>query len=68
MRNTEMDALKCAAIIETKTHFYAPKRKEIKALQYDGSLKMAIAIEEVCSKSWIEWDECGKFPWVTCIY
>jgi hypothetical protein len=61
LQSLEMDALECDAIIENATHSYAPRRKEIKALQYDGSLKMAIAIEEVCYDTWIKWDEDGNF-------
>ena len=26
-----------------------------------GSLRMAIAIEEICPKSWVEWDEGENF-------
>ena len=61
LQSLEMDALECAVIIGNETHSYAPKRKEIIALQYDGSLKMAIAIVEVCTRSWIEWDEGENF-------
>jgi len=61
LQSLEMDALECAVIIGNETHSYAPKRKEIRALQYDGSLRMAIAIEEICPKSWVEWDEGENF-------
>ena len=61
LQSLEMDAIECAVIVGNETHSYAPKRKEIRALQYDGSLRMSIAIEEVCSKSWVEWDEDGNF-------
>ena len=61
LQSLKIDALECAVIISNESHSYEPKRKEIRALQYDGSLRMAIAIEKVCPKSWIEWDEGENF-------
>ena len=61
IESIEMTALECAALLGLETHSYRPKQKRLNAVRYDGSLKMAIAIEEVCSKSWVEWDEDGNF-------
>ena len=61
LQSLEIDAIDCAVIIGNETHSHTTKRKEIRALQYDGSLRMAIAIEEICPNSWVEWDEGENF-------
>lgn len=61
IESIEMTALECAALLGLETHSYRPKQKCIYAVRYDGSLKMAIAVAECCSYSYIEWDERGNF-------
>jgi len=61
LQSLEMTALECAAILGFETHSYRPRVKHINAIVYDGSLKMAIAIDECCSASYIEWDEGDNF-------
>lgn len=60
-KQIEMTALECAALLGLETHSYRPKQNYINAVKYDGSLKMAIAVEECCPYSYIEWDEGGNF-------
>src|SRR5690606_4916702 len=61
IESLEMTALECAALLGAETHSYRPKQNYINAVRYDGSLKMAIAVEECCPYSYIEWDEGGNF-------
>lgn len=61
IESIEMTALECAALLDAETHSYRPKQNHLEAVRYDGSLKMAIAIEECCPYSYIEWDEGGNF-------
>lgn len=57
----EMTALECATLLNAETHSYRPKQNYINAVRYDGSLEMAIAVEECCPYSYIEWDERENF-------
>ena len=61
LESIEMTALECAELLSAETHFYRPKQKYLNAIRYDGSLKMAVAIEECCPYSYIEWDEGENF-------
>jgi len=61
LQSLEMTALECAALLGAKTHTYRPKQNYLNAIRYDGSLQMAIAIEECCSHSYIDWDEGENF-------
>lgn len=61
LQSTEMTTLECASLLGAETHTYRPKQNYLNAIRYDGSLQMAIAIEQCCPYSYIEWDEGEKF-------
>lgn len=61
IESIEMTALECAALLDLETHSYRPKQNYLNAVKYDGSLKMAIAVEKCCPYSYIEWDEGENF-------
>ena len=48
-------------ILINEVHEYTPKQKSIEAIQYDGTRDMAVAIEESCTKSWVEYDDGNNF-------
>lgn len=49
------------AILGFETHFYQPKVEQFPAIKYDGSLEMAVAIDEYCKYSYCCWDKGENF-------
>jgi len=60
-KKSEIGSVDWSLITNLMTREYIPKIRLIKAIIYDGQERTAMAIENTCNRSWIEWDEDDDF-------